>query len=309
MAGSSIRAEIILVDNASTDRTHELLERINAVTVIRNNSNRHFLHGVNQAAAAARGRHLLLLNNDAQLLPGSLEAVLNVLDAEAAVGAVGGRIILPDGTLQEAGSIIWNDGTCLGYGRGRDPEDPDFMFRRDVDYCSGAFLATPRTVWERLGGFDPCYSPAYYEETDYCVQTLAGGPPGRVRAQGAVLHLEFGSAGSRSEVEALQQRNWAIFRERHAGWLHKQHSPSPDNALLASRRLRPGSRRVLLIEDRRAQACARSRLPACPQDVARTRGCGIGSGVISDVPTCGELGGGAGCNRSDGAGHVARWRR
>ena len=250
MAGSSIRAEIILVDNASTDRTHELLERINAVTVIRNNSNRHFLHGVNQAAAAARGRHLLLLNNDAQLLPGSLEAVLNVLDAEAAVGAVGGRIILPDGTLQEAGSIIWNDGTCLGYGRGRDPEDPDFMFRRDVDYCSGAFLATPRTVWERLGGFDPCYSPAYYEETDYCVRLWQEGLPVVYEPGAAVLHLEFGSAGNRSEVDALQQRNWAIFRERHAEWLHKQHSPSPDNTLLASRRLRPGSRRVLLIEDR-----------------------------------------------------------
>jgi len=250
MAGCSIRAEIILVDNASTDRTHDLLERINAATVIRNNSNRHFLHGVNQAAAAARGRHLLLLNNDAQLLPGSLEAVLNVLDTETAVGAVGGRIILPDGTLQEAGSIIWNDGTCVGYGRGRDPEDPDFMFRRDVDYCSGAFLATPRTVWERLGGFDPCYGPAYYEETDYCVRLWEQDLRVVYEPEAAVLHLEFGSAGSRSEVDALQQRNWAIFRARHVEWLRKQHSPSPDNALLATRRLRPGSRRVLLIEDR-----------------------------------------------------------
>src|SRR3712207_9315076 len=79
----------------------------------------------------------------------SLRAAADVLDGDSSIGAVGGRIVLPDGTLQEAGSIIWNDGTCLGYGRGGNPDDPEFMFRRDVDYCSGAFLMTPRAVFEQ----------------------------------------------------------------------------------------------------------------------------------------------------------------
>ena len=63
----------------------------------------------------------------------------------------------------------------LGYGRGRDPDDPEFMFRRDVDYCSGAFLLTQRAVFDRLGRFDPRYAPAYYEETDYCVRLWQAG--------------------------------------------------------------------------------------------------------------------------------------
>ena len=69
-------------------------------------------------------------------------------DADA--GAVGGPIVLPDGTLQEAGSIIWSDGTCVGYGRGRDPGAAEFQFFREVDYCSGAFLLVRQRVVQRL---------------------------------------------------------------------------------------------------------------------------------------------------------------
>ena len=108
-------------------------------------------------------------------MPGSLEAVLDVLDSEATVGAVGGQIILPMARCKRPAASFGTMALAVGYGRGRDPGDPDFMFRRDVDYCSGAFLATPRKVWERLGGFDPCYSPVYYEETDYCVRLLEEG--------------------------------------------------------------------------------------------------------------------------------------
>src|SRR5262249_49150232 len=137
---------------------------------IRNSENRNFLLAVNQAALEARGRYLLLLNNDAQLLPGSLRAALDTIESEPGIGAVGGRLILFDGSLQEAGSIIWRDGSCLGYGRGDNPFASSYMFRRDVDYCSGAFLLTPLELWKKLGGFDEAFVPAYYEETDYCVR-------------------------------------------------------------------------------------------------------------------------------------------
>ena len=69
------------------------------------------------------------------------------------------KIILLDGTLQEAGSIVWRDGSCLGYGRGDNPLAPMYNFRRDVDYCSGAFLLTPRKVWQQLQGFDEAFKP------------------------------------------------------------------------------------------------------------------------------------------------------
>jgi GT2 family glycosyltransferase len=249
--GSGLEVEVLVLDNASTDRTGDLLDRVEgAACVVRSAWNRHFLHGVNELAGRAEGRHILLLNNDAQLLPGALRAAVDVLDDDPSVGAVGGRVILPDGTLQEAGSIVWNDGTCLGYGRGRDPDDPDFMFRRDVDYCSGAFLMTPRAVFDRLGRFDPRYAPAYYEETDYCLRLWQAGLRVVFEPAAAILHLEFGSSASSAEALALQRRNHSTFRARHAAWLHNQRPPSPENVLAASRRLRPETRRVLMIEDR-----------------------------------------------------------
>src|SRR5262249_1916395 len=154
----------------------------------------HFLLAVNQAAREARGEYLLLLNNDAQLLPGSLAAAIATLESGVDIGAVGARIILLDGMLQEAGSIIWRDGSCLGYGRGDDPFAPMYMFRRDVDYCSGAFLLTPRRVWEQLGGFDEQFKPAYYDETDYCVRLWERGLRVVYEPNAAVLHYEFASS-------------------------------------------------------------------------------------------------------------------
>ena len=128
----SERMEIIIVDNASEDQTGLLLDRLSGVQIIRNSENRNFLLAVNQAAKKASGEYLLLLNNDAQLLPGTLQSARRTIESASGIGAVGGRLILLDGTLQEAGSIVWRDGSCMGYGRGDNPFAPMYMFRRDV---------------------------------------------------------------------------------------------------------------------------------------------------------------------------------
>ena len=199
--------EIIIVDNNSHDETSLLLDRLRGARIIRNAENRNFLLAVNQAAKEARGEYLLLLNNDAQVLPGTLRSALNTIRSAPDIGAVGGRLILLDGTLQEAGSIIWNDGSCLGYGRGDNPFAPMYMFRRDVDYCSGAFLLTPRsTSGKELGGFDERFKPAYYEETDYCTRLWER----RLRVvydpNAVLLHYEFASS------ESANQRNRSTAR-------------------------------------------------------------------------------------------------
>ena len=131
-------AEIIILDNNSTDRTGALLDRLDGARVIRMEENLHFLRGVNRAARDARGHYLLLLNNDTRVEPGAIAAAAARLDADSNLGAVGGPIVMLDGSLQEAGCIIWSNGHTQGYGRGRDPNDWEFKFRRDVDYCSGA---------------------------------------------------------------------------------------------------------------------------------------------------------------------------
>src|SRR5262249_6159644 len=156
------------------------------------------------AARVARGEVLLLLNNDTQVLPGTLESALATIRSDSGIGAVGARLVLLDGTLQEAGSIIWRDGSCLGYGRGDSPYAPMYMFRRDVDYCSGAFLLTPRKIWEQLGGFDERFRPFYYEETDYCARLWERGLRVVYEPKAVLLHYEFASSGSAKSATDVQ---------------------------------------------------------------------------------------------------------
>src|SRR5216117_215240 len=199
------RLEVVIIDNASTDETGKLLDLVYGATIIRNSENRHFVLAVNQAAREARGEFVLLLNNDAQLLPGALRSALKTIGQDSGIGAVGGRLVMLDWSLQEAGSIVWRDGSCLGYGRGDDPFAPMYMFRRDVDYCFGAFLLTPRATWQRLGGFDEIFKPAYYEETDYCARLWEQGLRVVYDPNSVLLHYEFASSQSARNATALQR--------------------------------------------------------------------------------------------------------
>ncbi len=251
VAESRVPLEVVIVDNASSDETPALLRRIAGARVVVNGENRGFLRAVNQAARRCRGRHLLLLNNDAELLPGSLEAAIETLESGRDVGAVGGRLVLPDGTLQEAGSIVWNDGSCLGYGRGQAPDRPEFMFRRDVDYCSGAFLLTPRALFEELGGFDEDFAPAYYEEADYCLRLWRTGRRVVYEPRATVLHHEFASSPSMAHAVRMQAERRALFVRKHAAELAAQQPPAVERVLAARTRGRAqGGARVLVLDDR-----------------------------------------------------------
>ncbi|HUF46497.1 MAG TPA: glycosyltransferase [Vicinamibacterales bacterium] len=241
--------EVVVVDNASTDRTPELLRHVEGIEVIRQPENIGFLRACNEAARRARGQFLLFLNNDADVLPGALAHAVDAVRRSADVGAVGGRLILPDGRLQEAGSIIWNDGSCEGYRRGRDPADGECLFERDVDYSSGALLLTPRQTFLDLGGFDDRFAPAYYEDADYCLRLWQSGRRVVYRPDVAALHHEFGSSLSTDDAIGMQEERRARFVAKHSAWLSSQHYPRSVGTLVARAR---GARRgrVLIVDDR-----------------------------------------------------------
>lgn len=242
--------EVVIVDNASTDETRALLKRVEGARVVENPTNLHYLRACNQAARLVRGRYLLLLNNDAQVLAGSITSAVETLESSDDIGAVGGKIILPDGSLQEAGSIVWRDGSCLGYGRGDSPTAPAYMFRRDVDYCSAAFLLTRRELFLEGGGFDEAFAPAYYEETDFCARLWKQGRRVVYDPNAVVLHYEFASSGSQAAAVELQDRNKKVFADRHRGWLASKPAGAAADLLEARSAPRPGARRVLFIDDR-----------------------------------------------------------
>ena len=84
----------------------------------------------NLGARHARGEYLVFLNNDTEVEPGWLEALLDAARSGPEVGAVGAMLVSPDRLLQEAGGVIWSDATGLNYGRGSDPNQPEFLYRR-----------------------------------------------------------------------------------------------------------------------------------------------------------------------------------
>lgn len=246
-AETAIPFEVVIVDNASADATHRLLARVVGATCVMNEANLGFLHAVNQAVPQCRAPRVLLLNNDAVMRPGSLAAAMATLDSAADIGAVGGRIILPNGRLQEAGSIVWRDGSCAGYGRDLPPEAGEAMFRRDVDYASGAFLLFRRQIFLELGGFDPLFAPAYYEETDFCLRLWQHGLRVVYEPEAVIDHFEFGSAQKSAAALDLQRRNRALFEQKHRAVLANHALAGPGQVLKA--RLR-AKLRVLVIDDR-----------------------------------------------------------
>jgi O-antigen biosynthesis protein len=241
--------EVVIVDNASSDTTPLLLDQIDGALILRNRENIHFLKGANLGARQASGRYILFLNNDTQVLPGTLRTAIRTIEGSKDIGAVGGRLILPDGSLQEAGSIVWRDGSCLGYGRGANPLSPEFMFRRDVDYCSGAFLLTPRETFLGMGGFDEGFQPFYYEETDYCLRLWEHGLRVVYEPDATLIHYEFASSSSSKEPQEWHARHQGYFLQRHRAHL-KNHFEFGEENILKARTVGNHRRKVLLIDDR-----------------------------------------------------------
>jgi GT2 family glycosyltransferase/ubiquinone/menaquinone biosynthesis C-methylase UbiE len=227
----SFRGEIIVVDDASSDETASLLERWSTadgrIKVIRNSENVGFVQTCNRGAQAASGEILLFLNNDTLPSPGWLPPLLKTLRDKPNAGAVGGKLIYPDGTLQEAGGIIFSDGSGCNFGKyDRAADSPLYNFVREVDYCSGALLATRRDLFIELGGFDTRFAPAYYEDADYCFNLRAHGYRVYYQPESVIVHLEGASCGvdASSGVKRYQEINRTKFVEKWTADLQQQPS-------------------------------------------------------------------------------------
>lgn len=245
---SSMPTEIIIVDNASTDETSRLLDRLDGVKILRKRERLRYALACNEAARLATGDYVLLLN-DAEVLPGSLESAVWTLDATHDIGAVGAKIVLPDGRLQEAGGLVWNDGSCRGYGRGSNPRLAAYMYSRDVDYCSMVFLLTPRQLFLENGGLDDACRPMYYRDVDYCARLWESGKRVVFDPDAVVVHFEFENSAPEVTAETLPVRRRKHFVVQHAGWLAHKHSPNDAN-LLAARSAFVPRKRILVLDDR-----------------------------------------------------------
>ena len=253
--------ELVIVDNNSTDETAKLLNKIDNATIIRNADNFGFVKAVNQAAEIATGEYILLLNNDALIEKNTLSNALQVIESDESIGAVGAKIKLLDDSTQEAGSIIFSDGACLGYGRGKPTDSYEFMFQRDVDYCSGAFLLFRNSNFKALGGFDLDYAPAYYEESDFCIRLQKKGLRIVYVPSSQITHYEFASCGGMENAQKLQAKHREVLCTKHAGYLAEQFANDDSKVLHA--RTRNNFPNILVIDDRVPHPSLGSGYPRC----------------------------------------------
>lgn len=239
--------QLVLVDNGSSDATRHIEDFLPGAEIIRNTENLGFLKGCNQALEKVSASALLYLNNDVELGFGAVEAALTRLKSDETIGAVCGKVIRTHGRLQEAGSIIWDDGTAAGYLRDASPLAAEANFVREVDFGSAVFLLCQTNLVKQLAGFDEDFMPAYYEDADLCVRIIEAGYKIIYDPAVSLEHLEFGSAATSEVSMALMRRGKRIFKSKHSEFLRHQFSASEQNILRA--RARGGRKRVLYIED------------------------------------------------------------
>lgn len=210
--------EIIVVNNASSDTTGDLLVKMKGLRVIQNTVNKQYAAASNMGAEVARGEMLLFLNNDAFVMPTAIRSAVQTLQHNPRIGAVGAKLIRPDGKMQELGSFVLPDGSTVARGRGASPEGAAYCLPAVVDYCSGAFLLTWKELFLISGAFDERFSPAYYEDVEYCVRIAQRGYLCVADPLVEVLHMERGSAVSDQSVDSLIARNRRTFLDLHPAW-------------------------------------------------------------------------------------------
>jgi GT2 family glycosyltransferase len=205
--------EVIVVDDGSTDDTPALLNawclsRVNA-RVLRMRQNSGFARACNEGARMARGRYIVLLNNDTLPTPGWLEKMLELAAGEPQVGIVGSKLLFPDGRIQHIG-VAFDEGKNPGHiYRGFPADIRPAKVSREYQAVTGACLLVDRHLFWSVGGLDEAYKNSY-EDVDLCLKLRARGCRILVCAESTLYHFE-----SISESRHVHDfRNRALLKTR-----------------------------------------------------------------------------------------------
>ena len=230
--------QVIVMDNGSSDpeeakRLSSLLPDVEIVTSRHRYS---FGEANNLMAALANGPDILFLNNDAVISADHVRKLQLRLNEDLSIAAVGPLFVYPDGTIQEAGGRIVDDGTPIQLGKGSRVLAPQLAGIRDVDYVSGACVLMRKDTFDQASGFSVVYEPAYFEDTDLLR---------RLRALGRVVvdtgievpHFEGFSTAKASVVSSRD----AVIQAARTKWLTRFAEPAASPPP-ASRR-RPASKK------------------------------------------------------------------
>lgn len=246
---NDISYEVILVDDVSNDETSNIENYIGNLAVIRNTKNKGRLLNCNNAAKQVKSEYIFILNNNTQVQKGWLKESLELIQHDETIGLVGVKLLYPDGTLQQAGGILWQDGSSWSYGRGDDPNKPEYSYMRETDYISGAAMLVRKSVWDAIGGFDIRYEPVYCEDSDFAFEVRKRGYKVMYQPESMVVHFERQSTWTSLEkgVRCFQNVTSEKFLEKWKDILEKEHYPNGQNVFCARGRGR--DKKTILVID------------------------------------------------------------
>ncbi|HET9591761.1 MAG TPA: glycosyltransferase family 2 protein [Solirubrobacterales bacterium] len=209
--------EVVVVDDASTDATPQLLAELgDAVRSLRLERNSGFAAACNAGAAAANGEHLVFLNNDTEPERGWLEALLDYADEHPEAEAIGARLLYPTGTVQHAGVAFGQDGYPHNLYAGFPADHPAVAAPRRLQAVTGACMLVRRARFEALGGFDEGYLNSL-EDVDLCLRLGEAGGEVHYCPAATLVHLESASRGQQEKFEPSVAR----YRERWRDRVHR----------------------------------------------------------------------------------------
>lgn len=243
-----VEYEIIIGNDCSTDETQEMEQVVKNITVSTTPHNMRFLGNCNHAAELAKGKYILFLNNDTEVQENWLQPLVDLMKKDASIGMVGSKLVYADGTLQEAGGIIWGDGHAWNYGNGQNADKPEFNYVKEVDYISGAAIMIRSQLWKEIGGFDDYFAPAYCEDSDLAFEVRNRGYKVVYQPLSVVVHFEGKSNGTdlSSGVKKYQVENSRKLAEKWKDEFAKQSQTESD--LFHARERSQGKKTILIID-------------------------------------------------------------
>ena len=246
---TEIPYEILIADDGSTDATKDIEKKISGIRIVRHKQNLRFLKNCNAAAKKARGEYLLFLNNDTQVQPDWLTTLVRLMDENKTIGMTGSKLIYPDGRLQEAGGILWSDGSAWNYGHGDNPAFVQYNYVKEVDYISGAAICIRHNLWEKIGGFDERFVPAYCEDSDLAFEVRKAGYKVVYQPRSVVVHFEGISNGCdvKFGIKKYQVENQKKFYKKWKNILSIENFANGQDVFLARDRSR--NKKTIVVVD------------------------------------------------------------
>lgn len=240
--------EIIIGDDMSTDATKKIKKYISGVKVNINKTDHGFLMNCNRAAKLAKGEFIVFLNNDTQVHEEWLSSLVELIESDDKIGMVGSKLVYPDGSLQEAGGIIWSDASGWNYGRNQNADMPEYNYVRECDYISGASIMISKSLWDEIGGFDERFKPAYCEDSDLAFEVRKRGYKVMYQPKSVVTHFEGVSNGTEldSGLKKYQVENGKKFKEKWATELQSQYESG--QVPFCARERNHGKKIILIID-------------------------------------------------------------